>query len=762
MTHTRYHIQPVDGVIRVPGPLRARVTVEAQNATRSAGGRDETHYAPLFHYTLDIPAGEIWQLPVAHAGALTAALGANSGIRVVVDPAPNARELVPPILAAHDLPCDLAVSELDDAACCVPRPCDPIPPGAMVAMPPGMPSLVTAAARGGVVQPRYFDGLFLTRADLETQQRRLRMEQQLQNRAHGAGVVWGLVPSYNGRAITVGLGYGVDCCGNDLLVTMPYEVPVDALLAEAAELVKTTSGGLHLLLEYVESPESPRPVHDECAPGITRSEPSRIRETVRLRLVAPRNFDGRGPIDDLLATGLIDSEQTVHAPDVPFDLWVRMPHVILDFLLGTDERQIVLVGGGSATPVELETRNKPDWLLTAATVRVDDLNDPAPPAQVASLDPATGTVKWTIRGAGIESVMEWQARRAGVRGTYAGTTRFTLFVEIDTQELRLTANATTITFTPDPPGPCAHEPCSAGNAKLFPTEAPWIHGFPDAPDEAAGPRVLDLALSEVGLIDEIDVDVPTQNAIRDLLGAWCESLLWRGTTCRSPLPHGIVIGCVRLSDGRIVDVDAWGGRRWVGRPALLGHVATQLGILPPDMLLSKVATLACCSAKQPVPEPPPPVVIERRVESGPVRDRVDRVLAARTPPLPPLVRPTATRLAIALARVAPLEAIAGIEPPAIERLRAARIASAHDVLTRDPDELVRDVGADHATTAARALAGAEELVDTIGRVTGEQLAATGATSRATVDRVKLAQALARALRRVPASEIEKAVAEALA
>jgi hypothetical protein len=759
MRIARYHVYPTDGVIRVPGPLRARVTIEAQNKTRSPTGDDELQYAPLYHYTLDVPAGQRWELAVANAGPLGAALGTNAGVRVVVDAASDLRELIPPILAGRDLPCELGVTALDEAACSVPRPCDPIPPGAMIAMPADMPALITQAARGGLVGTRYFDGLFMTRADLETQQRRLRTEQQLQNRAHGAGVAWGLVPSFNGRSIRVGLGYGIDCCGNDLLVTTTYDVPAEVLLADAAPLIQHGGAGLHLLLEYVEVPEAPRPVHDECAPGISRSEPSRIRETVRLRLVTPRPFDGRGPIDDLLATGLVEIDEVAPQADVPFDLWVRWSGVVMDFLLGMDERQIVV----GAHNVELETRNKPGWTLTAATVMADDLSNPAPPVQVGQLDPATGTVRWHIVN-GTQTSIEWRARQSGVRGTYAGTTKLTLFVEIDTQEPRLTAEATEVSFTPDAPGPCAHEPC-VPKAKLFPTEPPWPHGFPDAPDTAADPRVLELAAAELGISDPIDLNAPTRNAVRDLLGAWCQTLRWRGPTCHGARPHGIVIGCASVRGGRIVSVDPWGGRRWAGRPPLVSHVATQLGFVPPDLVVSKLAALACCAAAQPVPEPPPPVIIERRSpERGPepLRHRVERSVAARTPPLAPLLRPFAIRLSTMIAASTPIDAIASVEPPVAERLRARMIASVGDLLARGADELLADVGREHATSVARAISGAEDLVDAIARAVGDALSATDASSRAGVERARLGKALVRALKRVPAPIIEAAIAEATA
>jgi hypothetical protein len=56
-----------------------------------------------------------------------------------------------------------------------------------------------------------------------------------------------------------------------------------------------------LLLEYVECPEEPRPVHgDPCVSTATACEMSRVRETVRLRLVPPRDFRPEGPTPKFL------------------------------------------------------------------------------------------------------------------------------------------------------------------------------------------------------------------------------------------------------------------------------------------------------------------------------------------------------------------------------------------------------------------------------------------------------------------------------
>src|SRR5262249_5640155 len=97
---------------------------------------------------------------------------------------------------------------------------------------------------------------------------------------------------------------------------------------------------LHLVLEYFECPEQPRPVHgDPCSPDATRCETSRIRETTRLRLAPPCEVDDAGPIKDFLKEiAALKTDPVVEplvpdpaaqlapvaAPQVPFDVTVTL------------------------------------------------------------------------------------------------------------------------------------------------------------------------------------------------------------------------------------------------------------------------------------------------------------------------------------------------------------------------------------------------------------------------------------------------------
>jgi hypothetical protein len=149
---------------------------------------------------------------------------------------------------------------------------------------------------GGLTRTRFFDGMFLTQADLENEQVYWRMKRRLTNRALGTGVVWGLRLAFDVKTRTYKLspGYAIDCCGNDLVVECPIEISeADLLQRSQALLAQATIGNAiskeiryYVVLQYVECPDSIRPVHrDACSPSGSSCEPSRMRETCRLLLV---------------------------------------------------------------------------------------------------------------------------------------------------------------------------------------------------------------------------------------------------------------------------------------------------------------------------------------------------------------------------------------------------------------------------------------------------------------------------------------------
>src|SRR5262249_34980682 len=153
--------------------------------------------------------------------------------RVLIEPAFADQKLVP--VQSTDVPCDFAVADVPNTAQFFPTACEPCGTAVSVGLPPGMvTSLSVPPADGGCVRARFFNGMFITREDLEPEQRHLRTKLRLHNRASGAGVVWGLNVGKQANQVVVMPGYGIDCCGNDLTVTSLYRVDIPLLLGDPA------------------------------------------------------------------------------------------------------------------------------------------------------------------------------------------------------------------------------------------------------------------------------------------------------------------------------------------------------------------------------------------------------------------------------------------------------------------------------------------------------------------------------------------------
>jgi hypothetical protein len=166
---------------------------------------------------------------------------------------------------------------------------------------------VPGALPGGLTRTSLFDGMVLTRADVDAEQLFWRLKRSLTNRALGQGVVWGLRLTYTGARFQLSRGYALDCCGNDLIVTDPYEVrqsdlidltdpAIAGLLGKSFKFYETNalkidgrqSTKLAVMLKYVECPESPRMLHkDPCTPDTSQCQTSRVRETTKLIVGAP-------------------------------------------------------------------------------------------------------------------------------------------------------------------------------------------------------------------------------------------------------------------------------------------------------------------------------------------------------------------------------------------------------------------------------------------------------------------------------------------
>ena len=460
MSRERLLLRWAGDFVALTGPLRVRVTVQAENMTvplalvggmvPDAGGSAQSperelvgkmkirggaalheqavgyvtagrpmglQASTIYSYTLDVAAGQAWpfslseQLAVLRLQHVHASrfdqLGNNLGFRVIIEPAFKVPDCTP-VNTSSDLPCDFAVADQGNTARFFPAACEPCDATVMGLPPGGAVSLVTPPAEGGMVRTRFFNGMFITSEDLETEQRYARLKSKLHNRASGAGVVWGLGVGKHGSHLCVLPGYGVDCCGNDLTLTTTYKVEIGALMADpAGQPLSRQLGGrkMALLLEYVECPSNARPVHgDPCATDVTRCEMSRVRETVRLRLVPPRDCCDEvsgGPLKrfldearDLKKRHPVETiteqqgDQPAAAPaQTPFQLrfTVNRRGANAVTIRPSPEMTSVELPTGRVNTLSIEVLPDAGWKFTGGTLSAE--------ARTADGEPATGAVE---------------------------------------------------------------------------------------------------------------------------------------------------------------------------------------------------------------------------------------------------------------------------------------------------------------------------------------------------------------------------------
>ena len=159
------------------------------------------------------------------------------------------------------------------------------------------------------VRPQYFCGHLLSSEDLSLQLRYDIEKNKLRNRTlHGHGVVCGLTlacdPDCEG-AILVSTGYGIDDCGNDLVVCEPTRFKVITRLREKRlidgpplapeDCGKVTNSDddecpeprcFYIVACYAEQPyQYETPFQAGCNPQPAACQPTRIRETVSFDLL---------------------------------------------------------------------------------------------------------------------------------------------------------------------------------------------------------------------------------------------------------------------------------------------------------------------------------------------------------------------------------------------------------------------------------------------------------------------------------------------
>lgn len=574
---------PFDGVT-LAGPLRICVAVQARNQLTQFGSSTVAlQRRDVYSYVLDIPPGQTWSYPapsvLGTAPGTSAAInevvfGTNAGFAIAIraagvdlcdpcppDPCRSKDPCAPKYGGCHcggrcgsdcrcschrhpdEVPCDFATGSGANVGGFFPSACEPCAPGAFVGVPPVKgPSLLVPAARGGTVRTQYFNGMFITKEDLRTDQNNNRIKHSLMNRAMGQGVVWGLNVGLDGGTVVVCPGYGVDCCGNDIVITSPYRVDADALLRDPAATRNSFSTRhalrFNLLLEYYECPEDPRPVHgDPCAPDSVSCEMSRVRETARLRLIPPCDVKDDGPIKDFLdeiqqlkgdpvvgpiLSGAHAAAAAAIAPQVPFTVLVEgldasgvVGSVTLTPKLATDPLPNV-TGDAKGVPtrslmkrarvtITAQTgfqlisgdaiKQSPAGPLTPSKTATsisweDDLPGPitnAPPLQYLFGN-------WTFQSS--DGTLSSNGTPIVLTIIPAEGLRMALHVEVDGSQVDASS-------TQPPPFPCSAEACDPEGRPRFPVPIPWLHQDPGKPGEAADPKVIVLAILYAVVVSRI-------------------------------------------------------------------------------------------------------------------------------------------------------------------------------------------------------------------------------------------------------------------
>src|SRR6185503_8230244 len=192
----------------------------------------------------------------------------------------------------------------------------------------------------GIVRPRFFAGQLVTEDDLQLLSDYVGQKNRLHNRhLFGAGVVCGLEvtcdPCGDGRVI-VHPGYAIDCCGNDLTLSCPQVVDLNALVrklrkndcVEPCPEPKKLKGKTEekgdpddpdkkkpnfrycLYIRYCEQPSDPVTPYstgEECVQ--VGCEPTRIREGVSFELRCVDPHMARNPLLEQLCLSLGDLEK---------------------------------------------------------------------------------------------------------------------------------------------------------------------------------------------------------------------------------------------------------------------------------------------------------------------------------------------------------------------------------------------------------------------------------------------------------------------
>jgi len=162
----------------------------------------------------------------------------------------------------------------------------------------------TACGDGVVVRPLFFAGQLLTEEDLQALGEYAAAKSRLHNRhLFGAGVVCGFEVACHpcgGGKVTVQPGHALDCCGNDVVLSCPQTLDVNAM---ARDLTARLQGGVDcgdpcdppqpdaprrsyaLFVRYAETQTDPVSAFLTDEPCVaTGCQPTRLREGLRFEL----------------------------------------------------------------------------------------------------------------------------------------------------------------------------------------------------------------------------------------------------------------------------------------------------------------------------------------------------------------------------------------------------------------------------------------------------------------------------------------------
>lgn len=518
---------------------------------------------------------------------------------------------------------------------------------------------IPGALSGGLSRTRFFDGMFLKQKDLEREQFYWKMKRRLTNRALGQGVVWGLRLEWDPlhRRFRLGPGYALDCCGNDLIVECPAEIMERTLIDKSDPTVKALLAGemtpfsrcpgldvvnrprkACVVLQYVECPEDPQPVHQNaCTTDLTRCEYSSVRETTRVLLVPPPHEEKSNPIDkfcenlqdlitecesdmkcELFQKGTKPKEGKLHAfirvkresrpgNGLSLPAWVTLhpygsktqkpenvgividppdiPHLWLE-----PEPGYVFLGG------IVKTSSNAPISVAPFGVEIGEGGNPA-------IYEISELVVAPLFGNGVGQEVDLNLTQSVKKETYGVVHSIGV---ITNRGEEITESASCIDFFSEKLV-FNTDPTCATKTLLLSLLCGWFKGM-------IGPTNQRLALpgrSEVAwwicflswrLLFKANLEEDTEgklsNLLEKLFKEWCAGFVYPGPRCVDA-HHGVYLGCVEISPkGNIISFDPWEHRRHVVTGALLSHWGGQLGFAPIDVVASRFVRWICCLSSQ--------------------------------------------------------------------------------------------------------------------------------------------------------------------